>query len=523
MRTTIALLALALASPLAAATSEVPVTGGKVAGVSEGGLTVYRGIPFAAPPVGPNRWRAPQPVKPWRGTLKADHQAAACMQDAGFVRAFGDKTPLSEDCLYLNVFTPAKSGKEKLPVMVWIYGGGFALGNTALYDGSMLVRKGVVYVSVAYRVGPLGFMGHPELSREGHGSSGNYGLRDQIAGLKWVKDNIARFGGDPGNVTIFGESAGGISVSMLAASPLAKGLFHKVISESGGNFGPAQPVDFVGLDGPYGGLNMRSREANEHQGIATLKQLGASSIADARKLPAERIQALGGPMGTYWPAFDGQVLVGNQFDLYRQGRFNDTPILIGTNSDEGALFMPARVPLEDYRKWVELGFGKKAGEVLDAYPATDDAAAKRARSGIFQETAFAWPTWAWARLHAGKSRNPAYVYWFDHKSAAMPNGAWHGSEIKYVFNQLGPTPGPVPYVPPTDEDHRIAEAFGNYWVNFARTGNPNGPGLLQWTAFAAENPRYMEIGDAPGMIDVPNLSKLKTWDDYYAWRREGSR
>jgi len=517
----------ALAAPVTAQITTARVAGGEVSGVRADDIAVFKGIPFAAPPVGANRWRAPQPVKPWAGVLAADHQPAACMQDEKFVRAFGDTTPLSEDCLYLNVYTPAHKMGEKLPVMVWIYGGGFALGGTALYNGTNIAKKGVVFVSVAYRVGPLGFMGHPELTREGHGSSGNYGLRDQIAGLKWVKANIAKFGGDSQNVTIFGESAGGISVSMLAASPLAKGLFHKAISESGGNFGPAQHGDFNALKdasdlSANGGVFMRTRASAEHQGVALLNTLHVKTIAQARKLAASEIEAYVGPMGTFWPSFDGQVLIGDQYRLYQQGRYNDTPVLIGTNSDEGALFMPPRVAAVDYKNGIRKGYGRKAEAVLAAYPAADDAQAKRSSAGIFEETAFAWPTWAWARLQSARHKNPVYVYYFDHKTPWGPNGSWHGSEIKYVFDQLGPTPGPVPYAPPTADDHRIADAFITYWVNFARTGNPNGDDLPKWTPFSSANPRYMEIGDAPGMIDVPNLAKLKVWEDYYAWRRNGA-
>src|SRR5436309_782665 len=229
------------------------VTGGKVDGVVTSGIASFKGIPFAAPPTGELRWKAPQPVKPWTGIKDASTWGPACIQDPMFPRLFGaPMTVLSEDCLYLNVWTPAKTAGNKLPVMVWIYGGGFVGGQTSvpLYDGTKLAEKGVVVVSVAYRLGAFGFLAHPDLSRESGKGSGNYGLQDQIAGLQWVKANIAKFGGDADRVTIFGESAGGISVSMLAASPAAKGLFQRAISESGGSFGSARYANEGGVNVP---------------------------------------------------------------------------------------------------------------------------------------------------------------------------------------------------------------------------------------------------------------------------------
>src|ERR1043166_8592467 len=246
--------AVILAAALAhAEVREADVTGGRVSGVAVNGIVAFKGIPFAAPPFGELRWKAPQPVKSWSGVKDASKWGPACMQDAMFPQLFGaPMTPLSEDCLYLNVWTPAKAAGDRLPVMVWIYGGGFVGGQTSvpLYDGTKLAEKGVVLVSVAYRLGAFGFLAHPELSKETGKGSGNFGLQDQIAGLRWVKANIAKFGGDPNRVTIFGESAGGISVSMLAASPAARGLFQRVISESGGSFGSAKYSNEGGVNVP---------------------------------------------------------------------------------------------------------------------------------------------------------------------------------------------------------------------------------------------------------------------------------
>ena len=530
--------ALLASAPAVAQIASADVTGGAVAGTvldnigtssqESGAISVFKGIPFAAPPLGANRWRAPQPVVPWQGTLAATKQAPPCMQDAAVARSWNDPQAPSEDCLYLNLWTPAHDAGARLPVMVWIFGGGFSSGMTSIYNGINFARKGVVYVAVAYRVGPFGFMGHRELASEGGGASGNYGLRDQIAGLKWVQANIAKFGGDPANVTIFGESAGGISVSMLAASPLAKGLFAKAISESGGNFGSAQRGDFKLVTrasdmATAGGLTMRSAASGEHQGAALLATLGVKGIAEARALPAESIQKQAGPMGTFWPNFDGQVLTRNAYALYRAGKYNATPVLIGTNSDEGALFMPPKVPADAFRAGIRAGYGRYASRLLAAYPNATDAEAKQAMADIFQDTAFAWPTWAWARLQSARPKTPpAYVYFFDHKTAMTPHGSWHGSEIRYVFDALD-APSPFPSTPVTDAERAMAHDFSAYWVNFARTGNPNGPDLPQWTPFSAKNPRYMEIGDAPGMIGVPNLARLKLWEAYFRWRREGGK
>ena len=341
-------------------------------GVEENGLAVYKGIPFAAPPVGDLRWRSPQPAAAWSGVLKADAFAPVCPQPDGANAALGMPVlPSSEDCLYLNVWTPVSLfSSRRAPVMVWIYGGGFASGGTGLpsYSGEHLARKGVVVVSIAYRLGAFGFLAHPDLSAEsGHGS-GDFGLLDQIAALKWVKANIAAFGGDPDNVTIFGESAGGISVSMLAASPLAKDLFQRAISESGGSFAPSRTAN-------QGGTNTPSLAVAERQGATFIQGLGAASIADARKIPADTILKAG---GRFWPVMDGYVIPGDQYELYKAGQYNDTPILIGTNSDEGALF-PQAPNAAAYVANVRAAYGDYADKILAAYPGDTDAEALQLR------------------------------------------------------------------------------------------------------------------------------------------------
>src|SRR5437867_3304244 len=291
--------ALLFVRPALAQVREVDVTGGRVAGVLANGIVSFKGIPFAAAPVGALRWKAPQPVKPWSGVKQASAFGSSCMQDANFAKIFGASAPINEDCLYLNVWTPAKTAGDALPVLVWIYGGGFVGGMTSapVYDGTRLAEKGVVLVSVAYRLGAFGFLAHPELTRESGKGSGNYGLQDQIAGLKGVKANIARFGGDPNRVTIFGESAGGIAVSMLAASPAAKGLFQRAVSESGGSFGPPRFAN-------EGGQNVPPLKVAEAAGQSFLAKLGAKDIAAAREVSADKLQAALGPglAGGFWPA-----------------------------------------------------------------------------------------------------------------------------------------------------------------------------------------------------------------------------
>ena len=306
----------------AAKPGQVKVTGGTIQGEVLEDMTVYKGIPFAAPPVGDFRWKAPQPVVAWDGVRECKEFGPNPMQ--------GNGEGCSEDCLYLNVWTPAKSAKDKLPVMVWIYGGGFAGGATSYYDGALLAKKGVIVVSVAYRVGKLGFLSLPELSAENpNGVSGNYGLLDQIAGLQWVKDNIAKFGGDPGNVTIFGESAGGISVSMLCASPLAKGLFQRAISQSGGSFGPTNPQS-------YPGENMQTLAVAQEANANWAKTAFGDDYTLEQLRAAEAKAVMGGFGGSGgWPVTDGYVIPDDQYKLYEAGKYNDVDVLIGYNSDEG--------------------------------------------------------------------------------------------------------------------------------------------------------------------------------------------
>ena len=429
----------------------------------------------------------------------------------------GASVSVSEDCLYLNVWTAAKAAGEKRPVMIWIHGGAFVGGmtGTPMFDGTKFAQKGVVLVSIAYRLGVFGFLAHSELSREDGKGSGTYGIQDMIAGLQWVKNNIAQFGGDPSCVTIFGESAGGIAVGMLSAAPGAKGLFQRAISESGGSFAPPRISNEAGQNVP----TLRLAESN---GESFLKKLGAAGIKAARALPAEQIQkAAGGGMGSgssFWPVADGSVLPGDPYELYEKGRFNDTPILVGTNSNEGGLFMRGPATAASFEKQIRSGYGERADVILSAYPHATDAEAARASADVFREFAFAWPTWAWARMQSQKGKGKAFVYYYDHRTPASPDGANHAAEVTYVFGNFG---GPGGTASP--EDLALSDLIRSYWINFARTGDPNGSSLPQWPPFTEKDQKVMFFNGTASAKPIPNLERLKAFDAYYSWRREQAR
>ena len=488
-------------------TTLVKVENGMVQGTAENGLLVFKGIPFAAPPVGDLRWKAPQPSAKWNSVLKADKFAP------GPIQGGNPPSGKSEDCLYLNIWTPAKSAGDRIPVLVWIYGGGFGAGATSEknYSGENLAKKGVILVSIAYRVGQLGFLAHPELSAENPNHvSGNYGLLDMIAGLKWVQDNIAAFGGNPGKVSIFGESAGGIAVSMLCASPLAKGLFQGAISQSGGSFGPPRKTTFPGE-------NLKLLAEAEQDGKAYLENAGVSSIAELRKIDADKLPS-GRGIGMSWPIIDGYVIPDDQYKLYEEGKFNDTPILVGYNSDEGASFSPPRTP-EAYIQSVRTRFGPYADSLLKAYPAGTETVPKTARD-LARDAAFGWHTWIWARLQSKKGESKVYYYYFDQHpdypvdSPRAGYGSPHGQDVAYVFGHLDTLNPNI-----TRTDLAISDAMVTYWTNFAKQGNPDGEGVPEWPAFSDANPVVMYFNQTPHTGPVPSAGSLKVLDAYFAWRR----
>ncbi|MEJ0039711.1 MAG: carboxylesterase family protein [Gammaproteobacteria bacterium] len=515
----VSMLAFALttaSAPSMAQITEAKVTGGRVAGTTLSAVSEFKGIPFAAPPVGKLRWRAPQPVKSWSGVRRATAFASACMQNPTSLKSQAPGISASEDCLYLDVWTPARTSRERLPVIVWIYGGGFNGGMTSapLYDGANFARKGVVFVGIAYRVGPFGFLATPELSRESGHASGNFGLLDQIAALKWVQANVAKFGGDASKVTLLGHSAGGFAVSMLAGSPLAKGLFRGVISESGASFMPAQ-------DSPWAGSSLQTLRMSEEAGKAWLGSLGAKTLVEARALPADKVEAAQRDQGAprFWPPVDGYVIPADQYRLWQRKRFNDTPILVGDVSDEAGGFGARKSDPATFEKEVREGYGKHADAILAAYPHATDEQATRASTQLRTDTGFIWGQYTWARLSSSKGANKAYFFYFDRPSATNLNGSGHGQEVGYVFGNLGVGGRAAP----TAEDRAISEQMQGYWVNFATRGDPNGPTLPKWPAFTEADPLVMRIGVDPGPAPIPNQGRLKVLDAYYDWRREGSK
>jgi para-nitrobenzyl esterase len=486
---------------------QVKVEQGIVQGTIADGLRIYKGLPFAAPPLGDLRWKAPQPSPGWEGVKLTTEYAPAAFQ--------GGNPPSgkSEDCLYLNIWTPAKSPKEKIPVLVWIYGGGFSFGSTSdpVHNGENLARKGVVLVSIAYRVGQLGFLAHPELSAENPNHvSGNYGLLDMIAGLEWIQKNITAFGGDPNKVTIFGESAGGIAVSMLCASPLAKGLFHGAISQSGGSFGPTRPTT-------YPGENMKTMKQAEQAGIEYAQKVGAPSISEMRKIEAGKLP-MGMGMGGAWPIVDGYVIPDDQYRLYDSGKYNDIPILVGYNSDEGASFSREKTP-EEYIAGVKTRYGKFADALIKTYPPGEKAVGKTARD-LARDAAFGWQTWIWARLQSKTGKSKVFYYYFDQHpdfpedSPRYGFGSPHGQDVAYVFMHLDRANPQI-----TKSDIEISEAMGTYWTNFAKYGDPNGQGIPKWPAFSDANPEVMVLGPTPHVGPVPSAESLKVLDEYFRWRR----
>lgn len=509
----------AIVSVRAAATpsslERVRVESGLLQGAVEDGLTIFRGVPYAAAPVGNLRWRAPQPVATWDGVRAATEYGRACMQVNA---AIANLPAPSEDCLFVNVWTPATRATERLPVMVWIHGGGFTAGTPAeqLYHGEWLAKKGVVVVSVGYRLGVFGFLAHPQLSTESDRHvSGNYGLLDTIAGLRWVQKNIGAFGGDPSRVTVFGESAGAIAVSQLCASPLAKGLFQAAISESGGSFGPVRAGG-----GP--GENMRPLKTAEQEGADWARSAGAASIAELRAMAADKLMAASQRQrGVSWPITDGSVIPDDQYRLYEEGRYNDVPVLIGYNSDEGASF-GAPTSQSAYVESVHQRYGQFADRLLTAYPGGESPAQKKTARDLTRDTTFGWHTWTWARLQSKTGKSKAFLYYFDEHpdyAADSPRagfGAPHASELPYVFRQLREHNRP----PATPKDEAMSDLLRTYWTNFAKTGDPNAAGLPKWPAFANSAPQTLYIASGNTKASpVVSEDGLKVLDGYFASRR----
>lgn len=467
---------------------------GTVEGKYLGSVSAYLGIPYAAPPLGELRWKAPEPAPKWRGVRKATELAAHCMQSPVFPGPSFKDRGASEDCLVLNIWAPAEASRTKRPVMVWIHGGGFVNGAGALSesDGARLAEQGVIVVAINYRLGIFGFLVLPDLAAESrHGSAGNYGLRDQIAALRWVKDNIAAFGGDPQNVTVFGESAGSFCISMLMVSPEAKGLFQKAIGESGASFyEDTSGRLFTGGTQPFGISTLKAREKSDLQLVK--KALGVSTLAELRRLPAQRLLDAffrpGDPFQNldFIPIVDGDVVPEPLPAIFAKAKQNDVSLLAGWNRDEGSLNMlviPSKPDVARLRHVAESGFADQSDRFLSFYAGHDDAEAARALTEFEGDRFTAWSTWRWLEAQATTGTKPVFRYRFDHVPPSPPGlpplGAAHAAEVRYVF---GVFENGIPW---SQADHRVSEIMQRYWINFARTGDPNGPGLPSWPEYSS--------------------------------------
>jgi para-nitrobenzyl esterase len=405
-----------------------------------------------------------------------------------------------------------------LPVLVWIYGGGFTGGMTSLpmYNGENLAGKGVVVVSIAYRVGPFGFLAHPELSKESDRGSGNFGLEDMIFGLEWVKNNIGQFGGDPSKVTIFGHSAGGMAVSMLAASPVATGLFRGVIAMSGASMAPLR------TSRGETGTRVPLLSVAETEGAVFLGRLGAADIAAARDINAEDIQkAIAGSGVSFRPVNDGHIIIDDQYLLYQADRFNDTPILLGSTSDEMATFGGARgITVAEFVRQVNENYRSEAADILAAYPHASDEEATLSSRLLSGDTTFGWNVWAWARMQARHGNNKAFLYYFDHYDpTTSPGGAGHGLDVPYAFRTLTGING----APPEAVNAALSDLISSYWVNFTKTGDPNAAGLPEWPAYSDASPQGMIFHEGAGSAaDYPNIERMQALDNFFARLRSAA-
>lgn len=481
---------LAVSAAPARSADEVTVDSGKLQGTTNADKTVriFKGVPFAAPPVGDLRWKAPQPAKKWDGVRVADKFGSACMQTDVFgdiLQFMRDAQP-AEDCLNLTIWLPASAkakSKSRFPVFVWYYGGGFvAGGNSELrYDGEALAKKGVIVVEPNYRLGVFGFLSHPELTKEsGTNSSGNYGLLDQVAALQWVVKNIAAFGGNPHNITIGGESAGSLSVSALMASPLSRNLFQKAIGESGAFF-PASPT---------AGMQLRPVSTTEQTGQKFAESVGAKSLSELRSKSGDEILQAAAKFNGGWafgPNADGYYLPTDVLSIYAKGEQAKVPLLAGWNADEGkaqVLMSPQKPTAASFKEMAEKRFGPNAAEFLRLYTASNDDEALVSAETLAGDDFIAFSTWKWMDLHA-KSGATVYQYHFEQIPKAAPGqkidtlsveeaGARHACEIEYVFQTLKLAHGDTPWA---DDDFKVSNAMATYWTNFIKTGNPNRPWL----------------------------------------------
>ncbi|KAJ3538855.1 hypothetical protein NM208_g5723 [Fusarium decemcellulare] len=469
------------------------------------GVLEFLGIPYAAPPVKSLRWKPPQPVRKWNETILA----ATSYGPSCYSARMGDLTePQSEDCLSINVWTKAQETCEKAPVMVWLYGGGFEFGwsNSTVYNGTNLALDGVVVVTFNYRVGVLGFLGLTELDDE-QPNSGNYGLQDQFAALRWVQENISRFGGDPENVTIFGESAGAHAVGLLMASGLSSGLFHKAIMQSG-SFWSSE----------HGSLST-FQEART-RGSRYREKLGAAGLAQLRALPAEEVNGAAlwddrtdPSLTAFSPSIDGYVLTDSPEVIFAKGGELDIPLLAGFNDhEEIPLFAGRALPHNTSQQYVDamrVFFGEHADQALLLYPGKTNDQATVSSLELIGDVVIGQPMFEAIDHHATHSRHKSFGYHFTYTSPYSPIAA-HLAEIAYVFGNLGPNPFiPSPALS-SPADYKVAKAVMSYWTNFAKTGNPNGPRLTYWPPYdRAAGKIFLEIGNETSAKVCPSLERFE--------------
>lgn len=469
---------------------QVKTANGTLEGVDESGVWAFKGVPFAAPPVGDLRWREPQPVANWTGVRKADQFGPRAMQLPIFSDMQFRSDGVSEDCLYLNVWTPAKSATDRLPVLVYFYGGGLVAGDGSeyRYDGESLARRGIVTLTVNYRLGKFGFFAHPELTRESpHKASGNYGFLDQVAALQWVQKNIAAFGGDPKRVTIAGESAGSYSVSAQMASPLAKNLIAGAIGESGSLLGsPAVSLAEV-----------------EKMGVEIGEKIGAASLTALRAMPAqELLEATSKPEIPRLPTMvDGYFFQKPPAQVYASGQQSHVPLLVGWNSQESGyqgILGKEKLTRANYASAVQKMYGAQAGPMLKVYNAATDADVEQVATDMAGDRFIGFGTWKWSDVHAKTGGKSVYRYLYarprpqTREGGAAANGASHSAEIEYALGNL-PTNRVYDWQP---EDFKVSEIMQLFFANFIKTGNPNGLGVPQWPAVQSGQPASVMRIDA---------------------------